>query len=445
MLDPGAGSGSLTSALVARVLAEAPAVELEIVAVEIDAQLVPTLEEVLADCAAASEAAGSRLTWTVVNADLLGASAGLGSFDAVILNPPYRKLGAREIGRRPLGPDSPECPNIYASFLAVAIDRLNHGGQVAAITPRSFVNGPYFGSFRRWMLASASLTRLHLFESRSTVFADTNVLQETLIFSAAKGAIPGSVTISTSRDHRDEPDERTVPYAEVVHPDDPHSFIRSNSDDADTDAAEAMASMPATIPDLGVKVSTGKVVDFRSRELLRQPTEVAENDAALLYPGNLVRGEVLWPRVIGKAQALAPGAGADKLLLPVGCYVLIKRFSAKEERRRVVATLLEPADLDGRPPAIENHLNVIHAGGEGMAPDLAKGITNWLNSSLVDRFFRTFSGHTQVNATDLRTLRFPSLDALRLLGELVDPRAGDQAAIDAAVEKVRTMQQSDSP
>lgn len=45
------------------------------------------------------------------------------------------------------------------------------------------------------------------------------------------------------------------------------------------------------------------------------------------------------------------------------------------------------------------------------------GLSYWLNSSIVDNFFRTFSGHTQVNATDLRTLRFPSLSALRALGQ----------------------------
>ena len=51
-----------------------------------------------------------------------------------------------------------------------------------------------------------------------------------------------------------------------------------------------------------------------------------------------------------------------------------------------------------------------------MDEDLAKGIAVWLNSSVIDKFFRTFSGHTQVNATDLRTLRFPTAATLRDLG-----------------------------
>ena len=43
---------------------------------------------------------------------------------------------------------------------------------------------------------------------------------------------------------------------------------------------------------------------------------------------------------------------------------------------------------------------------------LARGIALWLNSPQVDAYFRVFSGHTQVNATDLRHLKFPSSRAL---------------------------------
>ena len=47
-----------------------------------------------------------------------------------------------------------------------------------------------------------------------------------------------------------------------------------------------------------------------------------------------------------------------KQLIPAGSYVVVKRFSSKEEKRRVKAHVL---DLD-EPQALENHLNYIHAG-----------------------------------------------------------------------------------
>jgi adenine-specific DNA-methyltransferase len=52
---------------------------------------------------------------------------------------------------------------------------------------------------------------------------------------------------------------------------------------------------------------------------------------------------------------------------------------------------------------------------------------------MVDRHFRQFSGHTQVNATDLRSLRYPHLNTLEKIADLLGERINDQAAIDVLV------------
>ena len=59
---------------------------------------------------------------------------------------------------------------------------------------------------------------------------------------------------------------------------------------------------------------------------------------------------------------------------------------------------------NGKRAGFENHLNYFHENGEGLPLDLAKGLAAFLNSDAVDQYFRIFSGHTQVNATDLRNL-----------------------------------------
>jgi adenine-specific DNA-methyltransferase len=99
-------------------------------------------------------------------------------------------------------------------------------------------------------------------------------------------------------------------------------------------------------------------------------------------------------------MALLPGA--DELLVPKGTYVLVKRFTSKEESRRVVAAVYAPERIDAEQVGFENHLNYFHRKGGGLPVTLAKGLAAFLNSTLVDLFFRQFSGHTQVNATDLR-------------------------------------------
>jgi len=65
----------------------------------------------------------------------------------------------------------------------------------------------------------------------------------------------------------------------------------------------------------------------------------------------------------------------------------------------------------------ENHLNVFHAHRQGLPQTLAWGLAVFLNTTAVDDHFRRFNGHTQVNATDLRAMKYPSRQTLMALGE----------------------------
>lgn len=421
----------LSAALVERVLLTRPGLRVHIVAVEFDEAVIPHLRATLEAC----ESAGvGRVSFEVVGADFILSFAGIAGtlidrgFDLVIQNPPYGKLTLSSPHRQAMRAIGLDAPNLYAAFLALAATALRPSGQLVAITPRSFFNGPYFGEFRRYLLHAIALDRVHVFQSRSAVFADTGVLQENVIFSGTRDGVRQTVVLSVSNGHTDDLSSRQVPYVEVVHPADPHGFIRLATDAEDTAIGEVMLKLPCSLRSLGIEVSTGRVVDFRSRAALQvTPTPGAH---PLVYPANLRGGGIHWPESIRKAQWFAPTEPKDQaMLLPEGWYTVVKRFSAKEERRRIVAAVWSPVDYPG-PVAFENHLNVFHVAGEGLEEGVARGLAIWLNSTLVDRYFRTFSGHTQVNATDLRTFRFPTRDTLRDLGR--HAHAG-QDEIDALV------------
>ncbi|HKR48385.1 MAG TPA: hypothetical protein VJT72_02185 [Pseudonocardiaceae bacterium] len=146
-------------------------------------------------------------------------------------------------------------------------------------------------------------------------------------------------------------------YSEVVRPGDRQRFIRILADDGDAVIAETMGALPTTLPDLSVQVSTGKVVDFRARDNLRKLPE--PGSVPLIYPGNVRSGVIEWPREIRKDQAFAARSEAEqkKFLLPAGFHVVVKRFSAKEERRRVVAAVWDSC-RNTSAVAFENHLNI---------------------------------------------------------------------------------------
>lgn len=116
---------------------------------------------------------------------------------------------------------------------------------------------------------------------------------------------------------------------------------------------------------------------------------------------------------------------------------MVRRFSSKEEKRRIVAGVVDP-DAFNNPPALgfENHLNLFHENKRGLPQALARGLAAFLNSTAVDEYFRCFSGHTQVNATDLRRIKYPSRNALIELGkwamqrgELTQPMIDDKVTM----------------
>jgi adenine-specific DNA-methyltransferase len=101
-----------------------------------------------------------------------------------------------------------------------------------------------------------------------------------------------------------------------------------------------------------------------------------------------------------------------------------------------VGVIYDPTRIDAPLVGFENHVNYFHSRGRGLPADLARGLAVFLNSSLLDRYFRLFSGHTQVNATDLRKLRYPSREQMLRLGRETKTMPLDQQGIDAALEKV---------
>lgn len=106
----------------------------------------------------------------------------------------------------------------------------------------------------------------------------------------------------------------------------------------------------------------------------------------------------------------------EKTLFPKGFYVAVKRFSTKEEVKRIVASIITPGDFVTEKMAFENHLNIFHHEKKSLEENLAYGLVCYLNSTFIDEKFRLFSGHTQVNATDLRNLPYPEKEILCKIG-----------------------------
>jgi adenine-specific DNA-methyltransferase len=442
LLDAGAGIGSLSAAFLDRWQHGGLGFD----SVELDAfELDPELGEYLNDTFSKYRKTNG-FSVRVYNDDFIMAAvealsgnlfAGpLGRYTHVILNPPYKKINSHSAHRKALRSVGIETVNLYSAFVALALELTEPGGHVVAIIPRSFCNGPYYRSFREFVLQRAAIRRIHLFDSRNKAFKDDAVLQENVIIHLERGGEQGEVTISTSTDDRfTDLVLHQHPFERIVFPDDPGCFIHVPTSPEQC-VIELFPAIRHTLADLGVRVSTGPVVDFRLKEHLRAMPE--PGCVPLLYPAHF-NGFTTWPiEGIKKPNAIVRNADTEKWLYPNGFYCVVRRFSSKEEKRRVVASLVDPGMFpDITMLGIENHLNVFHQDKHGLPEDLARGLVIYLNSTAVDEHFRRFSGHTQVNATDLKLIKYPDLEVLVGLGRWAKKQGNiSQQMINDRLERV---------
>jgi adenine-specific DNA-methyltransferase len=451
LLDAGAGVGSLIAAFVAYLCQQQQRPKnLDIVAYEIDPGLIKYLHQTLELCTRECQIAGISLKYQIRNQDFIQDAVRLIQpslfdhpehlkFTHAILNPPYLKINSQSQVRNLLRSLGLETSNLYTGFMAATAKLLQPGGEFVAISPRSFCNGPYFKDFRKLFLEMMAIDQIHLFESRQETFSEDQVLQETIIIHAIKEKQKFDNVLITSSANADDDFvmSHSLPYAEIVQPQDAQQFIHIIPDTLSQQVIQQMANFTCTLQELKLTVSTGRVVDFRAKEYLRLIPE--KNTVPLIYPLNLSAGYVEYPKLTKKHQALVYAEQTVSLLVPNENYVLTKRFTSKEEKKRVVAVVYDADRINCDWVGFENHLNYFHQDGKGLDLTLARGLAAYLNSSLVDAFFRLFNGHTQVNATDLRNLKYPTIDQLITLGLSIGKYFPSQPEIDQLLQELLRM------
>jgi adenine-specific DNA-methyltransferase len=428
VLDPGAGSGILSAAICDRIQRLSSPRVLHVDLFETDKSLLAVLRECMNQCRDGLRASGHKMTFEIHDEDfvlahapqtsLFGPKSRITPYDAIIMNPPYFKIAGDSDHARAMANVVYGQPNIYALFMALGAELLHPGGEMVAITPRSFCNGPYFRGFRRWFFDRMSLERVHLFESRTDTFREANVLQESIITSTRKHSQSPNVTVSTSfgQDVHSKVPRRELPAPVILDNAAGEMYVRIPEDPQDSKVLALVESWPHRFNELGLRVSTGPVVAFRARPFLLAALDGAQT-VPLLSVHNVRPFETVWPLEKGKKPtAFTVAPESQPLLLLSKNYVLLRRFTAKEEHRRLVASCYLKKNAVRPFVALENHLNYVYHTKRELTEAEAFGLMALFNSALLDRYFRAISGNTQVNATELRSMPLPDLVTVARIG-----------------------------
>ena len=187
-------------------------------------------------------------------------------------------------------------------------------------------------------------------------------------------------------------------------------YLVTNKEEADI--LKKMNTWSDTLPSIGLKMKTGLTVDFRNRDMLRNCPE--KESVPLFYSQHIKDGKVIFP--IGKENEYIL-TNQSGLLQENTNYLFVKRFTAKEERRRLQCGIyLSKKYSKYKMISTQNKINFI-TGLKSLSECMVYGLYVLFNSTLYDSYYRILNGSTQVNSTEINSMPVPPVNTIEKMGK----------------------------
>lgn len=443
ILDAGAGGGMLAAAAASRCF-DLGCKKVHAVLYELDKDSADYLKDTMRCFAKMCAKNNCLFSFEIKNEDFVLArpdkNKKMTTCQLAIINPPYFKYNAKNSPYSMATADLFKGnPNIYASFMAVVLSALQTNGQMIAIIPRSFSNGLYFKGFRAYLRQVASLEWLHLFNARNKLFNDRNteVLQENIVCKFVKRDQASSISVSASNCTADIHLSEVNCYSSdlILDCSSAQGLIRIPESLSDAKIMQIMDKFPSCFNSLGYFISTGPVVEHRACAYIINAADKCKS-IPLFKAHNIKPLLAAWTGKHKKDVKFRLLHAYAKHVRNNQVYVLVKRFTSKDEHRRLVAAVYNPKAVQGNLVAFDNKINYIGIKSGRMTLAEAFGLAAVFNSTFMDKYFRCVSGSTQVNASDVRVMRFPSRSVITKIGvEIRRMKIVTQEKIDTVINR----------
>lgn len=420
ILDPGAGTGILSAAIIERIQ-EYHFDRILLTCYENNGEVMDLLTENLAWISKKSKIPVEielKIENYITSQEsdfnyLMDANSKPVKYDMIISNPPYMKISKNAPEALAMPEICYGAPNTYFLFAAMSLFNLKDNSELVYILPRSWTSGAYFARFREYFLKEGKLIRVHLFGSRNSVFDKEDVLQETMIIKVKKTyKNQRSVLVSSSNTSKDFHNTKflEVPYDIVVS--DYNHYVYLVTNEQEINVMKRLRKFKRTLPEIGLKMKTGLIVDFRNRNALR---DKEENGAIpLFYSQHIKDGRVYFP--INKEHEYVV-AEKKSFAQENRNYLFVKRFTAKEEHRRLQCGIYLAKNLPQyKKISTQNKINFIDGLMCEMSECLVYGLYVLFNSTLYDEYYRVLNGSTQVNATEVNSMPVPEIEIIQGMG-----------------------------
>lgn len=409
LLDAGAGSGILSAAIIDNLIIKGYKGHINLTCYETDENILSLLQYNLnlLHCEYGVEYSIVQENYITSQNFERNSLFPIHEYDYIIGNPPYLKIPKDADEAKVMSNICYGAPNLYFLFWAMGVHNLREEHELVYIVPRSWTSGAYFKKFREYIFKYCVITDIHLFESRDKVFDGDSVLQETVIIKVKKTTVKPKFVNITSSSTSSFSDLKTfhAAYDVVVSK---NQFVYLVTNDNDATILSKINRFDKTLLDINLRMRTGLIVDFRTREVLRDFLE--EGSYPLLYSQHIKNGLVEWP--LGKEGEVIK-TDHQSFLQENGDFLIVKRFTSKEEERRLQCGIyLKQRFSQFKYISTQNKINFIKCD----SPYIAYGLYVLLNSSIYDKYYRILNGSTQVNSTEINQMPIPDRNIIEDMG-----------------------------
>lgn len=444
ILDPGAGTGILAAAAIEEVCKKCPsATQIFITCYENNPVFLPMLKDNLERIRKkVRHDYGAKLYVTVYEENYLTDSKNHytvslfdetreDKFDLIICNPPLDLIDKYSPEAEAVGKVTQLKTAAAYLFCRLAAKHLEDGGQLVIMLPTTASTSAGLAPFRKEMANALSLRKIHLFVGKQKNQKRAVPLKKSFILAYAKDEKTDTIDVTTSVDNG-----ATV----VTLPPVPYGFVVDSADGTltlpksveDTKIVKHISDLPETLSSLGLKVSTGLVLDSRCEGMLF--TEPMNGAVPVLRPSAIKGGQIRFPQPVKRQYLMT---NDERLVQKNKNMIIIKRVPAKSDDRFVNSAIYMAAQLPGyRYISTHNKINFIDTvnKNEEMSPRFVFGLFALLNSTIYDRYISIMSKSKQINAKEMKDLPLPPRHIIENIGmRLMSARQTSVAMCDQLV------------
>ena len=426
ILDPGAGTGILAAAAIEEVCKKCPsATQIFITCYENNPVFLPMLKDNLERIRKkVRHDYGAKLYVTVYEENYLTDSKNHytvslfdetreDKFDLIICNPPLDLIDKYSPEAEAVGKVTQLKTAAAYLFCRLAAKHLEDGGQLVIMLPTTASTSAGLAPFRKEMANALSLRKIHLFVGKQKNQKRAVPLKKSFILAYAKAEKTDTIDVTTSVDNgATVVTLPPVPYGFVVDANDGTLTLPKSVED--TKIVKHISDLPETLSSLGLKVSTGLILDSRCEGMLF--TEPMKGAIPVLRPSAIKGGQIRFPQPVKRQYLMTDD---ERLVQKNKNMIIIKRVPAKSDERFVNSAIYMAAQLPGyRYISTHNKINFIDTvdKNEEMSPRFVFGLFALLNSTIYDRYISIMSKSKQINAKEMKDLPLPPRHIIENIG-----------------------------